>query len=236
MSDALLDVRHLTVRYGGICALDGVDITVEAGEVVALLGANGAGKTTLLRAISRIVEPSEGSIHFDGTDLGRVGAPKAVALGIAHSPEGRRVLARQSVRDNLLLGAWTRRDDDVQADVDAAFARFPRLKERADQPAGSLSGGEQQMLAIARALMSRPRLLLLDEPSLGLAPKLVREIFAIIAELHESGVTILLVEQNASLALQHADRGYVLDAGRLTLAGPAADLIADERVRQAYLG
>jgi branched-chain amino acid transport system ATP-binding protein len=236
LSGALLDVRHLTVRYGGICALDGVDITVEAGEVVALLGANGAGKTTLLRAISRIVEPSEGSIHFDGADLSRVGAPKAVALGIAHSPEGRRVLARQTVRDNLLLGAWTRRDDDVQADVDAAFARFPRLKERADQPAGSLSGGEQQMLAIARALMSRPRLLLLDEPSLGLAPKLVREIFAIIAELHESGVTILLVEQNASLALQHADRGYVLDAGRMTLAGPAAELIADERVRQAYLG
>ena len=236
MSDALLDVRHLTVRYGGICALDGVDVTVQAGEVVALLGANGAGKTTLLRALSRIVEPSEGSIHFDGTDLGRVGAPKAVALGIAHSPEGRRVLARQTVRDNLLLGAWTRRDHDVQADVDSAFSRFPRLKERADQPAGSLSGGEQQMLAIARALMSRPRLLLLDEPSLGLAPKLVREIFAIIAELHESGVTILLVEQNASLALQHADRGYVLDAGRMTLAGPAAELIADERVRQAYLG
>jgi len=236
VSDALLDVRHLTVRYGGICALDAVDITVEAGEVVALLGANGAGKTTLLRAISRIVEPSGGSVHFDGTDLSRVSAPKAVALGIAHSPEGRRVLARQTVRDNLLLGAWTRRDDDVQSDVDAAFARFPRLKERADQPAGSLSGGEQQMLAIARALMSRPRLLLLDEPSLGLAPKLVREIFAIIAELHGSGVTILLVEQNASLALQHADRGYVLDAGRMTLAGPAAELIADERVRQAYLG
>ena len=236
MSDALLDVRHLTVRYGGICALDAVDITVEAGEVVALLGANGAGKTTLLRAISRIVEPSGGSVHFDGTDLSRVSAPKAVALGIAHSPEGRRVLARQTVRDNLLLGAWTRRDDDVQSDVDAAFARFPRLKERAEQPAGSLSGGEQQMLAIARALMSRPRLLLLDEPSLGLAPKLVREIFAIIAELHGSGVTILLVEQNASLALQHADRGYVLDAGRMTLAGPAAELIADERVRQAYLG
>jgi branched-chain amino acid transport system ATP-binding protein len=236
VSDALLEVRHLTVRYGGICALDGVDIKVEAGEVVALLGANGAGKTTLLRAISRIVEPSGGSIHFDGADLSRVGAPKAVALGIAHSPEGRRVLARQTVRDNLLLGAWTRRDDDVQADVDAAFTRFPRLKERAGQAAGSLSGGEQQMLAIARALMSRPRLLLLDEPSLGLAPKLVREIFAIIAELHGSGVTILLVEQNASLALQHADRGYVLDAGRMTLSGPAAELIADERVRQAYLG
>jgi branched-chain amino acid transport system ATP-binding protein len=236
VSGPLLDVRHLCVRYGGISALDGVDITVETGEVVALLGANGAGKTTLLRAISRIVDPSDGSIHFDGTDLGRVKAAKAVSLGIAHSPEGRRVLARQSVRDNLLLGAWTRRDDEVQADLDKAFARFPRLKERADQPAGSLSGGEQQMLAIARALMSRPRLLLLDEPSLGLAPKLVREIFAIIAELHESGVTILLVEQNATLALQQADRGYVLDAGRMTLTGPAAELIADERVRQAYLG
>jgi branched-chain amino acid transport system ATP-binding protein len=236
VSGPLLDVRNLSVRYGGICALDGVDITVEAGEVVALLGANGAGKSTLLQAISRIVDPDEGSIHFDGNDLGRVKASKAVSLGIAHSPEGRRVLARQSVRDNLLLGAWTRRDDEVEADVDKAFARFPRLKERADQPAGSLSGGEQQMLAIARALMSRPRLLLLDEPSLGLAPKLVREIFAIIAELHESGVTILLVEQNASLALQQADRGYVLDAGRMTLAGPAAELIADERVRQAYLG
>ena len=233
---ALLEVRDLTVRYGGICALDGVDLTVEAGEVVSLLGANGAGKTTLLRAISRIVEPAGGSISFDGTDLRRVAAAKAVALGIAHSPEGRRVLARQSVRDNLLLGAWTRRDGDVEADVDAAFARFPRLADRADQPAGSLSGGEQQMLAIARALMSRPRLLLLDEPSLGLAPKLVREIFGIIAELHDSGVTILLVEQNATLALEHADRGYVLDAGRMTLAGPAAELIADERVRQAYLG
>jgi len=236
LSDSLLQVQNLSVRYGGISALEAVDLKVESGEVVTLLGANGAGKTTLLRAISRIVETDEGSIHFDGTDLGRVGAPKAVALGIAHSPEGRRVLARQTVRDNLLLGAWTRKDDEVAADVDAAFARFPRLKERADQPAGSLSGGEQQMLAIARALMSRPRLLLLDEPSLGLAPKLVREIFAIIAELHESGVTILLVEQNASLALQHADRGYVLDAGRMTLAGPAAELIADERVRQAYLG
>ena len=236
MSGALLEVRQLMVRYGGICALDKVDLEVQAGEVVALLGANGAGKTTLLRAISRIVEPAEGSIRFDGTDLARVSAPKAVALGIAHSPEGRRVLARQTVRDNLLLGAWTRRDDDVEADIDAAFTRFPRLKERADQPAGSLSGGEQQMLAIARALMSRPRLLLLDEPSLGLAPKLVREIFSIVAELHESGVTILLVEQNATLALQHADRGYVLDAGRMTLAGPAAELIDDDRVRQAYLG
>jgi branched-chain amino acid transport system ATP-binding protein len=236
VSDSLLEVRNLSVRYGGISALEAVDLRVESGEVVTLLGANGAGKTTLLRAISRIVDSHEGSIHFDGTDLGRVGAPKAVALGIAHSPEGRRVLARQSVRDNLLLGAWTRKDGEVQADVDAAFARFPRLEARADQPAGNLSGGEQQMLAIARALMSRPRLLLLDEPSLGLAPKLVREIYGIVAELHATGVTILLVEQNANLALEHADRGYVLEAGRMTLAGPAAELIADERVRQAYLG
>jgi branched-chain amino acid transport system ATP-binding protein len=236
LSDSLLQVQNLSVRYGGISALEAVDLKVESGEVVTLLGANGAGKTTLLRAISRIVDPYEGSIHFDGADLGRVAAPKAVALGIAHSPEGRRVLARQSVRDNLLLGAWTRKDDDIEADVDAAFERFPRLQARADQPAGNLSGGEQQMLAIARALMSRPRLLLLDEPSLGLAPKLVREIYGIVSELHATGVTILLVEQNATLALEHADRGYVLEAGRMTLAGPAAELIADERVRQAYLG
>jgi branched-chain amino acid transport system ATP-binding protein len=236
LSTPLLEVRNLCVRYGGITALDGVDLTVEPGEVVTLLGANGAGKTTLLRAISRIVDPHEGSIHFDSADLSRVGAAKAVALGIAHSPEGRRVLARQSVRDNLLLGAWTRKDGEVEADVKAAYERFPRLGERADQPAGNLSGGEQQMLAIARALMSRPRLLLLDEPSLGLAPKLVREIFSILAELHSTGVTILLVEQNATLALQQADRGYVLEAGQMTLAGPAAELMADERVRQAYLG
>ncbi|MEW6472764.1 MAG: ABC transporter ATP-binding protein [Actinomycetota bacterium] len=233
---SLLEVRNLCVRYGGITAVDGVELAVEAGEVVTLLGANGAGKTTLLRAISRIVEPHDGSIVFDGVDLLRLRAPKAVAMGIAHSPEGRRVLARQSVRDNLLLGAWTRKDGEVAADLEMAYARFPPLRARADQPAGSLSGGEQQMLAIARALMSRPRLLLLDEPSLGLAPKLVREIFAIVAELRSTGVTILLVEQNASLALQQADRGYVLEAGRMTLAGPADELMADERVRQAYLG
>jgi branched-chain amino acid transport system ATP-binding protein len=234
---ALLEVRDLSVRYGGISALEHVDLSVAAGEVVTLIGANGAGKTTLLRAVSRIVEPQAGSIRFDGTDLRRVGASRTVALGIAHSPEGRRVLARQSVRDNLLLGAWTRRDPaGVAADVEAQFARFPRLAERADQAAGTLSGGEQQMLAIARALMSRPRLLLLDEPSLGLAPKLVREIFGIVRDLHQSGVTILLVEQNATLALAHADRGYVLEAGRMTLSGPADELVADDRVRRAYLG
>ena len=234
---ALLEVRDLSVRYGGISALEHVDLSVTAGEVVTLIGANGAGKTTLLRAVSRMVDAHGGSLLFDGTDLRRLSAPKAVALGIAHAPEGRRVLARQSVRDNLLLGAWTRRDPaGVAADVEAQFARFPRLAERADQPAGTLSGGEQQMLAIARALMSRPRLLLLDEPSLGLAPKLVREIFGIVADLHASGVTILLVEQNASLALAHADRGYVLEAGRVMLSGPAGELSADERVRRAYLG
>ncbi len=233
----LLEVRGLSVRYGGISALEGVDLDVAPGEVVTLIGANGAGKTTLLRAVSRLVEPHTGSIRFDSTDLLSVGTPKTVSLGIAHSPEGRRVLARQSVRDNLVLGAWTRRDTAaIDADIDAQFARFPRLAERQDQPAGTLSGGEQQMLAIARALMSRPRLLLLDEPSLGLAPKLVREIFGIVAELGASGVTILLVEQNATLALQHADRGYVLEAGRMTLSGPATDLVADERVRRAYLG
>ncbi|MGH8974186.1 MAG: ABC transporter ATP-binding protein [Acidimicrobiia bacterium] len=233
----LLEVKDLSVRYGGISALEHVDLTVRAGEVVTLIGANGAGKTTLLRAVSRLVEPHTGSIHFDGTDLRKVRAPKAVSLGIGHSPEGRRVLARQSVRDNLLLGAWTRKNDGaIQADLKAQLDRFPRLAERIDQPAGTLSGGEQQMLAIARALMSRPRLLLLDEPSLGLAPRLVRDIFAIVGELHDAGVTILLVEQNATLALQRADRGYVLEAGQMTLSGPAAELVADERVRQAYLG
>jgi branched-chain amino acid transport system ATP-binding protein len=233
----LLEVRDLSVRYGGISALEHVDLSVSAGEVVTLIGANGAGKTTLLRAVSRMVDAHGGSIRFDGADLRRVAAPKAVALGIAHSPEGRRVLARQTVRDNLVLGAWTRRDPaGVAADIEAQFARFPRLAERADQPAGTLSGGEQQMLAIARALMSRPRLLLLDEPSLGLAPKLVREIFGIVRDLHATGVTILLVEQNATLALAHADRGYVLEAGRMMLSGPADELVADERVRRAYLG
>ncbi|MGH9040426.1 MAG: ABC transporter ATP-binding protein [Acidimicrobiia bacterium] len=233
----LLEVKDLSVRYGGISALEHVDLTVNAGEVVTLIGTNGAGKTTLLRAVSRLVEPHGGSIHFDGNDLRKFGAHKAVSLGIGHSPEGRRVLARQSVRDNLLLGAWTRKDGDaIAADLKGQLDRFPRLAERIDQPAGTLSGGEQQMLAIARALMSRPRLLLLDEPSLGLAPRLVRDIFAIVSELHEAGVTILLVEQNATLALQRADRGYVLEAGQMTLSGPAAELVADERVRRAYLG
>ncbi|MFN8505017.1 ABC transporter ATP-binding protein [Kouleothrix sp.] len=233
----MLEISDLSVSYGGIRALEGISIGVAAGELVTLIGANGAGKTTTLRAISRLVGISAGTIRFDGRDISRARPDEVVRLGIAQVPEGRRMLARQSVLDNLLLGAYTRRDRaGIAADVEQQFARFPRLAERRKQLAGTLSGGEQQMLAIARALMSRPRLLLLDEPSLGLAPLVVRQIFAIIRELHDAGVTILLVEQNANLALQSADRGYVLEAGRLATAGPAAALLQDERVRQAYLG
>ncbi|HXJ84124.1 MAG TPA: ABC transporter ATP-binding protein [Candidatus Methylomirabilis sp.] len=233
----LLEVADLSIRYGRVQALEHVTLEVRAGEVVSLLGANGAGKSTTLRSISRIIPIHGGRIAFDTRDISGARPSDVVRLGIAQVPEGRRMLARQSVLDNLLLGAYTRGDAaEVQADVERQFARFPVLAERRRQLAGTLSGGEQQMLAIARALMSRPRLLLLDEPSLGLAPLIVRGIFDIIRSLHEAGVTILLVEQNASLALQVADRAYVLEAGRLTLNGPAADLLTDERVKRAYLG
>ncbi len=212
-------------------------MSVYPGEVVTLIGANGAGKSTTLRAISRIVNPRAGHIIYGGRDITRLRPDEVVRLGIAQSPEGRRMLARQSVYDNLLLGAYTRADKaEVQADIERQFQRFPRLKERRAQLAGTLSGGEQQMLAIARALMSRPRLLLLDEPSLGLAPIIVREIFSIIDDLRATGVTILLVEQNANLALQHADRGYVLETGHITTSGNGAELLQDDRVRRAYLG
>jgi branched-chain amino acid transport system ATP-binding protein len=214
-----------------------VSLEVHAGEVVTLIGANGAGKSTMLRSVSRVIPIHRGCIRYDGRDLGRARPDEVVRLGIAQVPEGRRVLGRQSVLDNLLLGAYTRSDAaEIQADVERQFARFPRLAERRHQLAGTLSGGEQQMLAIARALMSRPRLLLLDEPSLGLAPLVVRGIFEIIRDLHAAGVTILLVEQNANLALQIADRAYVLEAGRLTISGPAVELLTDARVRKAYLG
>ncbi len=233
----LLEIQNLSVNYSGISALRDVTITVEPGEVLALIGSNGAGKSTTLRAISRLVPAAAGQIIYAGKDLTRVRPEEVVRMGVAHSPEGRRMLTRQSVLDNLLLGAYTRRDHaEVRADIDRQFDRFPRLAERRNQIAGTLSGGEQQMVAIARALMSRPRLLLLDEPSLGLAPLIVREIFQIIRSLRETGVTILLVEQNASLALQTADRGYVLEAGRVAFFGPATDLLIDKRVRQAYLG
>ncbi len=233
----LLEVNNLSVNYGGIQALQDATLAVYPGEAVTLIGANGAGKSTALRAISRLLSPRAGQIIYDGRDIGRLRPDEVVRLGIAQCPEGRRVLGRQSVLDNLLLGAYTRSDRaQVKADIERQFASFPRLAERRAQLAGTLSGGEQQMLAIARALMSRPRLLLLDEPSLGLAPLIVRGIFSIIRELRLTGMTILLVEQNATLALQQADRGYVLEAGRVTISGPAAKLLTDERVRRAYLG
>jgi len=233
----LLEIRGIYVNYGGIQALKDVNLTVNTGEVVTLIGANGAGKTTTLRTISRLLNSRSGIIAYNQHDITRRPAHEVVRLGIAHSPEGRRILARLSVLDNLELGAYIRSNaKEVSADIERQFEMFPRLAERRNQMAGTLSGGEQQMLAIARALMSRPKLLLLDEPSLGLAPAIVREIFSIIDNLRATGVTILLVEQNANLALQIADRGYVLEAGCITLTGKASDLLDDERVKKAYLG
>jgi branched-chain amino acid transport system ATP-binding protein len=233
----ILEVQNLDVNYGGIQALKNINLTINQGEVVTLIGANGAGKTTTLRAISKIVNPKSGEIIYSGRNIIRRQPHEVVQLGIAHSPEGRRVLAKQTVFDNLMLGAYIRSNQaEVKADIQRQFEIFPRLSQRRNQLAGTLSGGEQQMLAIARALMSRPKLLLLDEPSLGLAPAIVREIFSIIEDLRATGVTILLVEQNANLALQIADRGYVLEAGSITLTGAASELISDERVKKAYLG
>jgi branched-chain amino acid transport system ATP-binding protein len=233
----MLEISDLSVNYGGIKALQQVSLRVETGEIVTLIGANGAGKTTTLKTISRILTVKTGRIIYQGQDITHLPPHEIVKRGIAHSPEGRRILARQTVLTNLQLGAYTRSDRlGVKSDIEEQWQLFPRLSERREQLAGTLSGGEQQMLAIARALMSRPKLLLLDEPSLGLAPQIVREIFSIIRQLNESGVTILLVEQNANLALETANRGYVLEAGRLTIAGEAGDLLRDERVKQAYLG
>lgn len=233
---ALLEVERLSVNYGAIRAVRDLSLEVNEGETVTLIGANGAGKSTTLRAISRLLRPAEGKVRFAGRDLTRLGPDEVVKLGIAQSPEGRQVLARQSVEDNLELGAYVRSDREVGADIRRMYERFPRLGERRTQLAGTLSGGEQQMLAIARALMSRPKLLLLDEPSLGLAPIIVREIFAIIRELNEQGVTLLLVEQNAKLAMNASHRTYVLEAGQITFSGPSHELVNDERVLQAYLG
>jgi branched-chain amino acid transport system ATP-binding protein len=233
----MLEISDLSVNYGGIKALQQVSLRVERGEIVTLIGANGAGKTTTLKTISRLLTAKTGRIIYQGQDITHLPPHEIVKRGIAHSPEGRRILARQTVLTNLQLGAYTRSDRlGVKSDIEEQWQLFPRLSERREQLAGTLSGGEQQMLAIARALMSRPKLLLLDEPSLGLAPQIVREIFSIIRKLNESGVTILLVEQNANLALETANRGYVLEAGRLTMAGEAGDLLKDERVKQAYLG
>lgn len=233
----LLELANISVNYGGIQALRDVDLAIYPGEVVTLLGANGAGKSTTLRAISRLIALRAGELTYDGRSLARTRPDEVVRLGIAQVPEGRRILTRLTVEDNLELGAYTRHGRaQIAAAIQRQYELFPRLAERRKQMAGTLSGGEQQMLAIARALMSSPRLLLLDEPSLGLAPIFVLNIFAAIDDLRQAGVTILLVEQNARLALQHADRGYVLETGRITASGPAAELLHDARVKQAYLG
>ncbi len=234
---ALLEVEALDAHYGRIKALDGVSLQVEAGEIVTLIGANGAGKTTTLRAISGLLRPTAGRIRFDGTDLGALTPDRIVRLGIGHSPEGRRVFARMTVRENLELGAYARTSrTEFAEDLERSLEIFPRLRERLTQKSGTLSGGEQQMLAMARALMSRPRLLMLDEPSLGLSPILVQTIFKVIREINARGTTILLIEQNARQALGIATRGYVLEVGKIVLAETAANLMASEAVRAAYLG
>jgi len=237
MSTPLLQLQGLSVRYGSVQALSGIDLTVHQGELVTLLGSNGAGKSTTLRAISALVPASAGQILWRGGPLAAVPAHRLLKLGIGHCPEGRRVLGRQSVADNLILGAYLRRDTaGIAADLKRCYGLFPRLAERRQQLAGALSGGEQQMLAIARALMGRPELLMLDEPSLGLAPKLVGEVMRALAQLHGEGLTLLLVEQNAQAALEIANRGYVLEAGQLTLQGQAQELLANPSLRAAYLG
>ena len=234
---AMLEVKDLQVYYGVIQALTGISFHVNQGEVIALIGANGAGKTTTLQTLTGILSPKSGSIVFEGKDLTRTPAHKIVEMGMAHVPEGRRVFADMSVYENLLLGAYTRKDKaEIAESLASVYKRFPRLEERKGQRAGTLSGGEQQMLAMGRALMSRPRIILMDEPSMGLSPIFVNEIFDIIREVSESGTTVLLVEQNAKKALSIADRAYVLETGSITMDGKAEDLLNDEAVQKAYLG
>jgi branched-chain amino acid transport system ATP-binding protein len=237
VSDPILEVRDLRVDYGGIKALRGLSLEVPEGQVVALIGANGAGKTTTLRAISKMLQPAAGSIRFRGEDVTRLASHQLVARGMAHAPEGRGIFLNLTVRENLELGAYLRRDRaGIDADAEKAFALFPILAERRHQVSGTLSGGEQQMLAVARALMSRPRLLLLDEPSLGLAPQVVERIFAVLRDVSASGVSLLLVEQNAHKALQLAHRAYVLETGNVVMTGTGRELLASPEVRKAYLG
>ena len=233
---ALLEVNDIHVYYGSIHAVKGVSFTVEEGEIVTLIGANGAGKSTVLNTISGLLHPRSGSVIFQGKDLKGVAPHKIVEHGLAQCPEGRRIFLQMSVEDNLEMGAYTRPGALVGAGIADVYRRFPRLQERRGQIAGTLSGGEQQMLAIGRALMSRPKLLMLDEPSMGLAPILVEQIFDIIKELHAAGTTILLVEQNAQAALGVADRAYVLETGTVSLSGTGAQLMASDQVRRAYLG
>ncbi|MFF7631704.1 ABC transporter ATP-binding protein [Kitasatospora sp. NPDC008050] len=237
MSNALLDVKDLRVAYGKIEAVKGISFTVAAGEVTTLIGTNGAGKTTTLRTLSGLLRPTAGSITFDGQDLTTVPAHRIVALGLAHSPEGRHIFPRMTIEENLLLGAFLRKDQaGITQDVERAYTLFPILGERRKQAAGTLSGGEQQMLAMGRALMSRPKLLMLDEPSMGLSPIMMQKIMATIIELKAAGTTILLVEQNAQAALSLSDRGYVMQTGRIVLTGTGAELLRDESVRKSYLG
>ena len=233
---SLLKVDNIHVFYGAIHAIKGISFEVEEGEIVTLIGANGAGKSTTLNTIAGLLKPREGSITFDGKNITGMNASKMVYNGMALCPEGRRIFQQMTVRENLEMGGFSRPKSEIEGSMEDVFNRFPRLREREKQIAGTLSGGEQQMLAMGRALMSKPKLLMLDEPSMGLAPILVEQIFDIIKELHEAGTTILLVEQNAQMALSIADRAYVLGTGMVTMSGAAADVLADDRVRAAYLG
>lgn len=234
---AMLEVKDLEVYYGVIQAIKGVSFHVDKGEVIALIGANGAGKTTILHTITGLLTPKKGSVMFGGKDITKVPAHKIVSMGMAHVPEGRRVFAELSVYENLRMGAYTRKDKgEIEASLQQIYERFPRLKERKNQMAGTLSGGEQQMLAMGRALMSKPQIILMDEPSMGLSPILVNEIFDIIQSVSESGTTVLLVEQNAKKALSIADRAYVLETGNIVMEGKAEDLLEDDSIKKAYLG
>jgi branched-chain amino acid transport system ATP-binding protein len=235
--ESLLEVRDLRVNYGGIHAIKGIDIHVAQGELVALIGSNGAGKTTTLKTLAGLLPPADGQIHYDGKSLKNIPAHQRAAMGIALVPEGRGVFARMTVAENLLMGAYSRNaKNEIATDLARMYELFPRLGERKDQLAGTLSGGEQQMVAMARALMSRPRLLMLDEPSMGLAPLMVQKIFATIRDVAALGMSILLVEQNAKLALEVAQRGYVMESGAITLSGAAGELLDSDAVQRAYLG
>ena len=232
----MLEVKDLVISYGKIKAVKGISFSVDEGEVVTLIGTNGAGKTTTLRTISGLMRPSAGSIRFQGKRIDNVAAHDIVSLGIAHSPEGRRIFPRLSVEQNLRLGAFARRDREIDKDLQAAYELFPILGERHQQPAGTFSGGEQQMLAMGRAMMSRPKLLMLDEPSMGLSPIMMKRIMSTVTTLQQQGTTILLVEQNAQAALQRANHGYVLEVGKIVLKGSGTELLASDEVRKAYLG
>ena len=232
----LLKVDDINVYYGAIHAIKGISFEVYPDEIVTLIGANGAGKSTTLNTIAGLLRPRTGSVTFDGVNLASIPSSKVVSHGMALCPEGRRIFQQMTVRENLEMGGYTRPASEIPGSMEEMFTRFPRLKEREKQIAGTLSGGEQQMLAMARALMSKPKLLMLEEPSMGLAPILVEQIFDIVKELHQSGVTVLLVEQNAQMALSIADRAYVLETGRISMEGPAQELLTNDNVRKAYLG